>query len=266
MAEYNPLPWQNENSLSSYPLVFPFDYDGFIVDASFIQFDYFVPILNSVLVSKEDNADYIDIAITFDSGEKIERYWREQHNEGLREVRFMENDSRYLGCITIGEQATFLWDNFMGQKLVKNIPFLATVVRSIPLKDAVYTLDSIYGDVVFDVELDELSNFSTIGDFNFQSFLITGLNVQNTGGGNNIFYNYNINKNALVFNAVANHTFPDAHVWALKRINLVPPVNNNIFLAGNDVVKFTSINNQKLQVSLAGENSLGSSIVPTLTS
>jgi hypothetical protein len=262
MAEYNVLPWQNENSLSSYPLVFPLDFDGFIVDASFIQFDYFVPVLNTIFIG----TDHIEITITFDKGQLTQTYSNSQFNAGIREIRFIENNNRYLGCITVGEKTTFLWENFVGQNLIKNIPFLATVVKSIPSKDAVYTLDSLYGDIVFGVELEEVTSFSTIGGFNFQNNLIGGLVFQNTGGGSNIFYNYNINKNALVFNAVANHTFPEASVWALKRINLVPPINNNIYLASNDVLKFKSINNQKLQISLAGESASGASLVPTLTS
>lgn len=261
MAEYSVLPWQNENSLSSYPLVFPLDYDGFIVDASFIQFDYFVPVLNTVFIGP----DYIEVTITFDSGELTQTYYNSQYNAGIREIRFIENNERYLGCISVGEKTTFLWENFVGQKLIKNIPFLATVVRSIPSRDAVYTLDSLYGNIVFGVELEEVTNFSSIGGFNFENNLIGGLVFQNTGGGSNIFYNYNVGKNALVFNAVANHTFPEDSIWALKRINLVPPINNNIYLASNDVLKFKSINNQRLQISLAGESATGASIVPTLT-
>jgi len=261
MAEYTVLPWQNENSLSSYPLVLPFDYDGFIVDASFIQFDYFIPLLKNVFVSPSE----IAITIIFDYVELTQQYQRSEFNDGKREVRFIDND-RYLGCLTLGENTVFLWDNFVGQNISRQIPFLANTVRSIPSKDAVYTFDGIYGDVIFDVELDEIDTFTSLGEFNYGVSLINGLIFQSSAGGNNIFYNINTGKNALVFNAVGNYTLPEQTVWALKKINLIPPINNNLFLSSNDVIKFNSINNQKIQVSLAGENDPGASIVPTLTS
>jgi hypothetical protein len=264
MADFNVLPWQNENSLTSYPLVYPLDYDGFIVDASFIQFDYFVPILNSIFVGP----DYMEVTITFDSGEVTQTYSESAYRAGIREIRFMEREDRYLGCITVGERTDFLWENFRGQRLVKNIPFLPTVVRSIPSKDAVYALDDIYGDVVFGIETAESTSFSNPNSFSYQNNFIPGMSFENNAGGETIFYNFNTINNALVFNAVANHALPleDAPVWALKRINLVPPVDNNLYLASNDLIKFSSVNNQKLQISLAGQSATGASIVPTLAS
>jgi hypothetical protein len=264
MAEFNVLPWQNENSLTSYPLVYPLDYDGFIVGASFIQFDYFIPVLGTIFVGSGS----VEVTITFDCGEVTQSYSETEYHAGVREIRFMDGEDRYLGCLTVGEQANFLWDNFRGQKLVKNIPFLPSVVWSIPSKDAVYALDSIYGDVVFSIDLSETTSFTNPQSFNYQNNFIPGISFENTAGGETIFYNFNSVNNALIFNAVANHAIPvgDFSVHALKRINLVPPVDNNLYLASNDLIKFSSINNQKLQISLAGKSVSGASIVPTLAS
>ena len=264
MAEYTVLSWQNENSLASYPLVYPLDYEGFIVDASFIQFDYFVPILKSIFISPGE----IAVTVLFDRGEVTEIYSTSKYNLGVRELRFFENNERYLGCLTLGERTDYMWENFSGQNLVKNIPFMPSVVRSIPSKDAVYALDNAYGDIFFDVELNEVIGFTTPGSFNFQNSFIPGLSFQSTGGGESIFYNFRTDRNALVFNAVANHKLPedDFSPWALKRVNLVAPVDNNLYLTSNELIKFSSINNQKIVVSLAGESASGASIVPTLAS
>ena len=62
MAIYNPLSWQNENALSSYPFSEDIDVQDFIVDAKFVQFDNFLPILNYVLVER----DRLNLTMTFD--------------------------------------------------------------------------------------------------------------------------------------------------------------------------------------------------------
>jgi hypothetical protein len=56
------LAWQNENGLQHYPLVKDTIVKDFIVDASFIQFDNFIPILHSI----EVKANKILVTILFD--------------------------------------------------------------------------------------------------------------------------------------------------------------------------------------------------------
>ena len=55
MANYNPLNWQNENGLSSYPFDRDLEVQDFIVDARFVQFDNYVPVYNNRIVEEWQN-------------------------------------------------------------------------------------------------------------------------------------------------------------------------------------------------------------------
>ena len=236
MAWYNPLSWQNENALSSYPFAFDIDPQDLVVDASFVQFDGFIPTLNSVQI----NADSIVFKFTFDSGIRDGVvYLRSTYNLGIayRNLRvYTKDNSRYLGVITIGPGAAALWDNYIGREFVLNSQFCSDSVRSIPSKDAVYLFDSNYGDV-------ELSR--TVND-------------------KTIFYNVSLDLNSITFNAVTGHSIENQQPQGLRRINLVPPFNNNINLASNDTIKFSTLNNTSLNVDLVSGTASSAFVLPTL--
>ena len=251
MADYNVLGWQNENGLSNYPFIDPFDIQDLIVDASFIQFDNFIPLLTYVLI----DINSIDITITFDSGEATAVITRDQYVAYNRAIRYYDSvTNRYLGCLTLGEGVNTAWSNFVGQKMQRALKFISSTVRSIPSKDAVYTLDSSYGDIVLGATQDLADVYTDIG----------GIVYQTQAGGNTVFYNINNATPAITFNAVANHTIPENNkIYPLKKINLVKPIQNNIHLDSNDIIKFNSINNQNLSIYLVGQNSAGIATVPS---
>jgi len=254
MADYTVLGWQNENGLSNYPFVDPFTVTGLIVDASFIQFDNFIPHVSKLLIGD----DYIDITIFFDSGESTSRYSKSDDLGGVRELRFYDSvDYRYLGVVTLGDGVLLAWSDYVGQVIQKNFHFISTVVRSIPSKDAVYKLDNSYGDITLGANQDLADVYTEIG----------GIVFQTSAGGNTVFYNFQSISNNITFNAVANHALPQNRgIYPLKKINLVKPIENNIYISSNDVIKFNSINNQNLSIYLVGENSTGAAIAPsTLT-
>jgi hypothetical protein len=255
MASYTVLPWQNENSLTSYPLETPFELENFIVDASFIQFDAFVPVLKEIDVRQTD----LRLKFQTDAGEIGARYFLVDHRAGKQDLRIFAQNNRYLGCLALGAGADVLWTSYVGQKLELNIKFLAHTVRSIPLKDAVYTLDSLYGDVQFDSAIDTLEKYAQ-----FESS-----STQLIPRGKTVFYNIQNTPKVFSFNAVKNHSVAKAALMpkALKKINLVRPVDNNVYIASNDVLKFTPFNGQRLNIALAGDSVFtSSSIVPTLAS
>ena len=64
MATYNALNWQNENSLSNFPLSSYIEFRDFLVDARFVQFDNFTPVLNTITVDETS----VTLTITFDYG------------------------------------------------------------------------------------------------------------------------------------------------------------------------------------------------------
>lgn len=240
MSALNPLSWQNENNLANYPLDNFTDYPSFISDANFIQFDAFVPILKYVLV--ETSA--IKLAIEFDSGiqENIifnkDSFLEEDKSKFLR--IYTSDNSRYLGSLSFGQETLNLWENFIGRKLIYNSSFNKTVVRSIPKNHGVYTFDGLYGAIT----------------------------ITKTTADESIFYNthkFNSLKSNLTFNAVTYHEI-NASSNALKKINLVKPVNNNITLSSNDLIKITPSTSSTggLDISLVSGTPSKAFVIPTL--
>jgi len=240
MATYNPLNWQNENALSSYPFDEDLEPQDFIVDAQFIQFDHFVPALNSCYI---DN-DKIVLSFTFDFGVLANvAFLKDQYDSGeaYRSVRLHQPiNNRYLGTVVFGAGVQLLWQQSKGQRLSFNRKFSATTVRSIPFKDAVYLFDSMYGDISLGRASEDRA----------------------------IFYNVSEDLNSVTFNAVAGHSVNEdisaGLVEGLKQINLVKPLNNNINLASNDIIKITPVNAAALDISLVVGNKTASFTLPTL--
>ena len=240
MANYNPLNWQNENGLSSYPFEEDLEIQDFIVDARFVQFDNFTPILNyiNVEVSK------IELSITFDYGENTNLLFLKSKydtGEAYRNIRiYQPSNKRYLGSVVFGQGAQTLWREYTGQRIVYNKSFSTDTVRSIPSKDAVYLFDSSYGDI-------------TLG---------------RTALDRSIFYNVSEELNSITFNAVGGHSVTEVIESglsnSLKQINLVKPIHNNINLASNDVVKITPVNTASLQISLVAGNKSNAFSIPSL--
>jgi hypothetical protein len=216
MPNYNPLNWQNENSLSNYPFAQALDVNSFIVDANFIQFNQTIPFLDYIIV----NENNIVLSIRFDYGIKSDiTFLKSEYIKGeayrYLKIYHFKND-RYLGTITFGAGAADLWEAYVGRKLTVQQYFLAQTVRSIPLNDAVYTLDYLYGDI----ELNKNYGISSI------------------------FYNTYVPADeefeAITFNAVYGNSPILNDPGVLRKINLVGPVDNNINLASNDVIKINT--------------------------
>ena len=248
MSNYNSFEWRNENSLSGYPLVIETPYPALLVDAKFVQFDNFIPILSTVLV----DAAKITLSIIFDYGKhtSIELTAAAYASgEASRHVRIYQPDTgRYLGSLTFGTGAGDLWNSALGSLLTLNVLFSAETVLSIPKQDAVYTFDSNYGAVV----LGRGENDTTIF---YNTARVAGFN-------------------SITFNAVGGHSVntntiknvPSPGPQGLRKINLVSPVANNINLVSNDVVKVTPLNAASLSVGLAAGTPTTSFAIPSLAS
>jgi hypothetical protein len=237
MATYNPLSWQNENSLSSYPFDTDQDIQDFIVDAQFVQFDLTIPVLNYVLV----DVNQLTLNITFDEGLVDVIFLKTIYNKGpaYRTARIYNSaKNRYLGSITFGPGTQTLWSDFVGRKIQYTVSFMPETTKSIPSKDAVYIFDGNYGDI----------------------------RLSRTQDDSTIFYNIASNLNAVVFNAVGGHSVAGIVPEGLRKINLVGPKNNNINLAANDVIKVSSLNGRSVSIDLVAGSSAKAFVLPTLTS
>jgi len=236
MATNNILEWANESSLSNYPFNSPFELEDCISAASFIQFDNFIPELKGMFI----DIDNIVLDILFDFGRHSSIVFTKQKyllGDAHRSVRiYTPNNNRYLGCIKFGLGLNTAWRQNVGRKIECSLPFISGLVKSIPSNSGVYTLDNVYGDV----ELNRTAQDSTI------------------------FYNLSTSKKTVTFNAVTNHEVPPGSYGGLKKINLVSPVNNNINLAANDVIKITTLNASSLTIELVAGASSSEFSLPTL--
>jgi hypothetical protein len=240
MSSYNPLEWQNENSLSGYPLTQETDYSTFLVDAKFVQFDNFVPTLLTVFV----DSDTIRLTISFDYGTHTTVDLLKSNymlGEAYRYLRVYQPDTnRYLGILTFGDGPIDMWNTVTGTLLQYNVSFLPETVRSVPKNDAVYTFDGNYGDVILGRTDDDTAIF-------YNTAKIPGLN-------------------SITFNAVGGHSVAGLTAKGLRKINLVGPVANNINLVANDVIKMVPLNASALSIGLAAGTTTSSFTLPTLTS
>jgi len=246
MSTLNVLSWQNENGLTSYPFSFDIEPRDVIVDAKFIQFDNFVPVLESISVEP----DKLIFTITLDYQQVEAVLYKELYTIGepYRSLRLYNTDkSRYLGVLTVGEGVETLWSNYAGRYMKYSASFLASTVRSIPSKDAVYLLDGSYGDVSLQRTSDDTTIFYNISE----------KTTLNPAG-----------RNSVTFNAVAGHAVPQntERPNALKQINLVKPIKNNINLSSNDVIKISPTYGTGLTVALVAGNVSSSFAVPSLNS
>jgi hypothetical protein len=240
MATYNSLNWQNENALSSYPFDYDLEVQDLIVDARFVQFDNFIPILNYIYV----DADRITLSVIFDYGEAANLvFLKDKYSlgEAYRHIRiYQPSNNRYLGDIVFGSGVQILWQQYIGQRISYNTPFSAETVRGIPSKDAVYLFDSSYGDIT----------------------------LSRTALDRAVFFNVSEEVNSITFNAVGGHSVTEVinsgEAQGLKQINLVKPLNNNINLASNDIVKISVVNAAALQISLVAGNKSTAFAIPSL--
>jgi hypothetical protein len=148
------------------------------------------------------------------------------------------SNGRYLGCLTFGPGLEELWRSYVGRLLTLEQTFLPSTVRSVPLQDGVYLLDSNYGDV----------------------------NLSRAADDETIFYNVSVENNSVTFNAVTGHAVADtAAPEGLRKINMVSPSSNNINLGSNEIIKITPFNAASLRVDLVSGAVSQQFFIPSLT-
>lgn len=194
------LPWKSETAITPYPLESSFGYDGLIVDAHFIQFDNFIPTLNYFKVVDR----FLFVSITFDTGPLELEYSYGQLTENYNAE--FSIGGRYLGFITFGKTITrltqILGDN---TQLKINKKFLPHLVKSIPSKCGVFSLNDKYGDLIVDSD-------------------------------RNIWFD--VDDNEVTFNAVY-YPLVETENY-LKTLNTISPVDNNVFIKNTNLIKLSA--------------------------
>ena len=137
------LEWTNENSNSSYPLSQPFPLQDFIVDATFVQFDGFVPVLKMITIEQGQAT----IVLTTDAGDVpvVVSCPPVSYFPGYA-VEFRSGE-RYLGQLVFGQGLVTLFTMYLNTVLKPNIPFVPSVVRGVSSHSGVYAIAGYVGNV-----------------------------------------------------------------------------------------------------------------------
>ena len=211
------LSWTTETSLSPYPLSKSFGYDSFLIDANFVQFDGFVPILKTIKVADAS----LEITIKFDLVEKKLSYLKTDITT-IGSLKKIYDNERYLGTLVFGSGVTALIGSLGNQSTVTvNLPFLAHTVKAIPSGAGLYSIDAKYGELSFSSDN---------------------------------YISYDVDDNDIEFNAVAYP--PASEELYLKTLNSVGPTNNNVFIKNTDIIKVTG-GTSTVTISLVGSTLKG---------
>ena len=187
----------------------------FIVDASFVQFDGFIPTLKTVTVKRTQ----LVLAIQTDAGEVKVTVNKPSTSTFPGGIAVVESGGRYLGQLTFGQGLVNIFVQHLDAVLKLNIPFVSSVVRGVSSKSGVYSLAGYSGYV--DV--------------------VTGATPQERA----LFFGQEGNQ--VTWNAGWLGTYVDR--VPLKSLNKVLPIGNNVFIEDSDLIKITPTGNN-LDVSV----------------
>jgi hypothetical protein len=147
--------WRDVSKASLYPFEQEVGIQSLFLDASFAQFDGFIPVLKSVQV----NSGNVTFEILFDDG--VYKHVQQEVDcvEGAI-ITFRKNSiDRYYGHVVAGPGILYALNNMQGVILSPSSPFSAITVRSIPSTAGLYNIEQASGNI--DIKLDH-SMFATI--------------------------------------------------------------------------------------------------------
>jgi len=150
------LDWLDEKETSAYPLVQSVGIDDIFLDANFIQFNGFIPILKTIVITEHT----IAITITFDTGDQT-AVLSDDTFHSKSEYKFYDN-TRYIGRILFGAGVNQLWLRYTNQTITYNIAFISALVRAIPSNAGVYSIQSKFGAVT--IASDTVISFAVAGN------------------------------------------------------------------------------------------------------
>lgn len=149
------LGWLNENGLSYYPMSKDLIVSDLIIDANFVQFDGFIPILETIEVKPNKIILHIQIDTGLVLVEILDSYTK---GTGVK----IYQDTRYIGIVVVGTGYDTLKRLAINKVLTVNVPFLDIVVRSIPLAAGVFSIEGLTGALTF--TKDDTIHFAKTGN------------------------------------------------------------------------------------------------------
>ena len=200
---YGVLEWGNENSLSSYPLSQWLEVTDFIIDASFVQFDGFIPTLKTLSV----NQVRVVLVIGTDAGDLTLTINKPTGSYFPGYTVALSLAGRRLGSLVFGQGLVNIFSTHLNTTMRLNIPFLSSVVRGVNSSAGVYSFAGYTGDVQ----------------------VFTGT----TRAEQTIFFDQSLN--GVAWNAGA--LTASANGIALKTLNSVHPINNAVIIEDSELIK-----------------------------
>lgn len=150
--------WRDTARNSYYPFEQDCGVKALFLDATFTQFDGFVPILNSITVNTND----VTFEFQFDTGVykhvQVEAGCVEGSVIVLKDVR----TDRYYGQLVTGPGIIYAYNSMKGAKLFPEIPFSVMVVRAIPRSAGLFAIDQAYNDI--EIGVDHSQFFNIVGN------------------------------------------------------------------------------------------------------
>lgn len=203
MSDTGVLQWLNEHAKTDYPLENSIGYTDFIVDASFVQFDNYIPVLKSIVGTITD----LTLSIQFDK-EKLDIVLAKESFVANNGIRITGTDTRYLGTIVFGPGTLDVFTELVGLTKKYNQPFAATTVTSINSNAGVYTIEDVWGDVTIST-----GESQTTQEIFFQ-----------------------LSGNTVVWNAVGLPEIPTVDFVPLRSINGVHATNHAVFFQDTSII------------------------------
>lgn len=198
------LEWRNESALSFYPFTKTSALNGFIVDASFLQFDGFIPTLKKVVYGINNQ---VTISLECDYGlvEKV------CDLSTSKTVLIDDALGRRIGKLVFSDKPV----PTIGTE-IPNVQFLAHTVKSIPSKCGVFTVNGLFGQLTIRTDLPHPDiTFSQLG----------------------------APSNGVRWQAVTEDGATTPQLNYLKTINGKTPINLNISINDSELIKITKLNN-----------------------
>lgn len=199
--------WRDERKFDSYPLAQPYPFQGLILDAKFVQFDGYVPVLTKISLAEGN----VTLTIKYDTNEVLIEV-NYITGGGTANIYDVTEGWRYIGTIVCdSDECVRLLTALPSQQLSLNIPFHPSTVHSIPSNTGVYSIAKATGDPLQLVSIDDLISFSV---------------------------DQSQNKLSLHANCPPGETTSTIH--PIRTINGVPPVNNSVQISPSEVIKISS--------------------------
>lgn len=206
------LEWENELQRSFYPLTTDIGLKDVLVDASFQQFDNFIPSIRKIIVFN----DRIIIDVLTDEG--IIKLTVDK-TDVLGNVKSLNTTTRHLGYVVVGNNVQNYIGNNIGRTITHNVEFSSNVVRSINSSSGVFSINKARGDY------SESAAQPGVVELFTDIFIF----FENAG-------------QTLTWNAMAYPTRLQ-DITPLKKLNGISGINNSSFIEETELIKIKKINN-----------------------